>query len=112
MRQFLEQPSHYWIAAERDSRPLGFLLAYALPRIDQDRARLFLHEIEVLPEFRRQGIGSAMINFIRDILRREQMLSAFVLANRSNPNAIVFYESTGAVAPTGDDLLLVYPGVD
>ena len=45
---------------------------------------------------------------IREIARRERKMSAFVFTNHSNQAAVAFYESTGARAANGDDLMFVY----
>ena len=69
---------------------------------------MFIYEIEVAPKHQRKGIGTALINFVLDIVRKEKMYSAFVFTNHSNEGAVAFYKSTGAVIENGDDLLFYY----
>ena len=59
-------------------------------------------------EFRRKGIGTALIGFILDVARQEG-IETFVFTNHANEGAVAFYEHTGGVIENGDDLLFVYP---
>ena len=66
------------------------------------------YEVEVAPEFQRQGIGSALIDHILAIARRDG-IETFVFTNHSNKAGVEFYKSTGGIIENGDDLLFVYP---
>jgi ribosomal protein S18 acetylase RimI-like enzyme len=108
MERFLSNPANYLVVAEVNEELVGFLLAYALDRLKEDSHKMFIYEIEVAEGYRRQGIGSALISFVRDIVREEKMLSAFVFTNHSNEPAVEFYKHTGGKIENGDDLLFVY----
>lgn len=107
---FLADPKHYLFVAEREGVLTGFLLAYRLDRPDGQEPMLFLYEIEVAAEHRRQGIGSELLAAALEIVKREGWKEAFVLTERSNAAAVAFYESTGGRTEGGDDLLFVYEG--
>jgi ribosomal protein S18 acetylase RimI-like enzyme len=108
LQGFLANPHNYLLVAEADNRLAGFLLAHALQRLKQDSYKMFIYEIEVSEDFRRQGIGAALINHIREIVRQENLMNAFVLTNYSNQGAVEFYKSTGGKIANGDDLMFVY----
>jgi ribosomal protein S18 acetylase RimI-like enzyme len=111
MERFLSDPTTYLIVAELDGEIAGFVLTYALRRMKQDDSvKMFIYEIEVAPKHRRKGVGTALINYVRDIVRKEKMYSAFVFTNYSNEGAVEFYKSTGAAIENGDDLLFYYEG--
>lgn len=110
MERFLTNPANYLIVAHVEDNLAGFLLAYALERLKEDSHKMFIYEIEVAEGYRRKGVGTALVRYVRDIVRREKMLSAFVFTNYSNEGAVEFYKSTGAEVENGDDLLFVYEG--
>jgi aminoglycoside 3-N-acetyltransferase I len=110
LERFLANPANYLIAAHVEGELAGFLLAYALERLNEESHKMFIYEVEVAEGHRRKGVGTALINFVRDIVRREKMVSAFLFTNYSNEGAVAFYKSTGAAVENGDDLLFVYEG--
>ncbi len=61
-----------------------------------------------MPKHQRKGVGTALINYVRDVVREKKMHSAFVFTNYSNEGAVAFYKSTGALIENGDDLLFYY----
>ena len=108
MKRFLENKGTYLVVAEDEEEPVGFLLAYVLPRIDRNSAKLFIYELEVAAEHRRKGIGTALINFVRKIVKEEKFMNAFVFTSYSNKEAVEFYKHTGGHIVNGDDLMFVY----
>ncbi|HKO05287.1 MAG TPA: GNAT family N-acetyltransferase [Candidatus Acidoferrales bacterium] len=108
-QDFLADPRHFVIVAETGGEPVGFLLAYRLERMDRPSAKMFIYEIEVAEAHRRKGMGTSLIGAIREIVRREGLMNAFVLTNHSNEGAVAFYKSTGGRIENGDDLMFVYP---
>jgi len=91
---FLQHPDHYFIAAIEGDRPLGFALAYELQRIDRSQPMLFLYEIGVAEAHQRQGVASAMIDFLKRICSENGMFKMFVIADASNTAALRLYDST------------------
>ena len=109
MERFLADPATYLIVAELDAEIAGFVLTYELRRMKQDDSvKMFIYEIEVAAKHQRKGVGTALINHVRDIVREKKMYSAFVFTNYSNEGAVAFYKSTGAIIENGDDLLFYY----
>lgn len=109
LQNFLSNPANYLIVAEVGNKLAGFLLAHRLERLKEESFKLFIYEIDVDENFRRRGIGTALIEYAKYIVKQEKMISAFVFTNHSNEGAIKLYKSTGAKIETGDDLLFVYP---
>jgi aminoglycoside 3-N-acetyltransferase I len=108
MEVFLSNPLNYLIVAEVDGDLAGFLLAYALQRLKQVSYKMFIYELDVVEEQRRKGVGTALINYVREIVRTEQMMNAFVLTSYSNEGAVEFYKTTGGKIENGDDLMFVF----
>ena len=75
---------------------MGFLLAYRFPRVDRDQDMIYLYEIGVLPEHRRHGIGSKMIQLLKEECRSRGITEVWVGTEADNVAARALYESTGA----------------
>ena len=69
-----------FLAAFEDSTPIGFVLAHVLPRRHGDPAHLFVYEIGVHDEFRRKGVGTALMQRLAE-LARENDLSRCIRAH-------------------------------
>lgn len=108
LEKTLADPVNYLVIAEVNDRLAGFLFAHRIDHLSRAGSQIFIYEIEVEPEFRRKGIGTALIDFILDVAQRDG-IEAFVFTNHSNKGAVEFYKSTGGVVENGDDLLFVYP---
>ena len=108
--RFLQNPANYLIVAEMGSDLAGFALAYCLDRLDRAAAQLFVYEVAVLPRHQRQHVGTALMEFLRDLVRLERFMEAFVLTNQGNEPAISLFEKTGAKREDDASILFVYPG--
>jgi aminoglycoside 3-N-acetyltransferase I len=105
---FLKNPANYLLVGELDGQIAGYLLAHALQRLKQESHKMFIYEIDVASTYQRKGVGTALINHVREIVRREQMMNAFVFTSYSNKDAVQFYKRTGGIVENGDDLMFVY----
>ena len=85
-----------WVA-RRDGAPVGIV------RLDSpNRTRCIITHIAVHPDWRGQGIGRTLIEFIRDDLRFEQVEA------ETDGDTVGFYKSCGFdIEPLGEK----YPGV-
>ena len=106
LRKFLALDSHYFVAASMEGSWAGWAYAYELPRPD-GQSMLFLYSIEVAAEYRRQGVATAMLSYLRRVADEHRMKELFVIANRSNVAAVALYKATGGVVE-GEDLCFVY----
>ena len=73
---------------------------------------MFLYEIDVAPEYQRQGVGTALIRVLERICRDEGFAEMFVFTNRSNTAAMRLYASTGAHTEADDEQMFVWTYVD
>ncbi len=108
LKNFLKNPHNYLLIAENDGKPVGFLLAYTMQRIDQDAIMIYIHEIEVTKEHRRKGVGKNLIEKLQHEAAQEKAVKSFVITNSSNLAACKLYESTGAKRPNQDDVVFIY----
>jgi ribosomal protein S18 acetylase RimI-like enzyme len=101
-RHFLAQPDVHLLVALEADEPLGFLLAYELLRRHGDPIRLFVHEVCVRTERRREGIGRRLLDSLWAIGRERGIGSAFVLAQADDRGAVAFYRAAGGKRSKGD----------
>lgn len=95
MRAFLADPDHYLIVAAIEQNVVGYIVAYELKRVDRDAAMMLLYEIGVLKANRKRGIGSVLIDCIKDICRERNIIKMWVIADRANIPAVKLYTETG-----------------
>ena len=107
LTKFLASDSHYFVAASLDNVCAGFAYAYELLRPDGS-SMLFLYSIDVHPDFRRRGVATALVAFLRRVAEVRRMKELFVIAERSNEAAVALYRATGAVVEGGESLCFVY----
>jgi aminoglycoside 3-N-acetyltransferase I len=103
LRAFLARPENLLIVAGEPGAPAGFLVAYALDRVDRARRMACLYEIEVAESRRGRGVGRALVDELLAWCRRERVMKAWVVTSRSNTAAVRLYETAGARPGAGDD---------
>ncbi len=83
------------LATLQGDTPVGYLVAHQFPSLSGDRL-VYLYDIEVSPEKRRLGIGTALVTRLKDVCREQGVDSIWVGSSRDNQAACALWESTGA----------------
>jgi ribosomal protein S18 acetylase RimI-like enzyme len=96
MRALLAREENYLYVASVDAAPVGFLLAYRVPRVDRDQDMVYLYEIDVVAEHRRRGVGSLLVRALKEECRGRNVMKMWVGTETGNVAARALYESTGA----------------
>ena len=92
---YLADPSVlHWVAQEGD-RVVGHLLCYVERRRAGDPRQLLLYEVGVRESHRRRGVGTALVEAMRNWMRVESVEKVWVLAD--NPGAEAFYAACGFI---------------
>ena len=95
-----------------DGTVAGFVRGTELRRLDGPERQMFLYEIDVAPEYQRQGVGTALIRALERICRDAGFAEMFVFTNRANTAAMRLYASTGAHTEADDEQMFVWTYVD
>ena len=91
----LQDPRTVFLVAFDDDEPIGFVLAYELPRRHGLNVTLIVYEVEVDDAHRRRGIATQLLRELEQIARRRGVEEAFVLTETDNLAANRLYESMG-----------------
>jgi GNAT superfamily N-acetyltransferase len=94
---FGAKPKFRAVIAEWDHDVAGYALFYEFYSTFQARAGLFLEDIFVRPQFRKQGIGQALFNHVARIAWDENYFCMRWEVLDWNKPAIDFYNRLGAV---------------
>ncbi len=89
--------SDYFIAlvALRDEVVVGGIAAYELRKFEQERSEVYIYDLAVAEEHRRQGIATAMIGELKNIAAARGAYVLFVQADHGDEPAIRLYTKLG-----------------
>ncbi|MDF2941795.1 MAG: acetyltransferase family protein [Herbinix sp.] len=104
VRLFLSNPMNWIFACIDNNRIIGFAYGYDLNRLNNIGNMLYIHEVGVLPEFQRQGIGNQILNSIKSLCRLTGICRFFLFTEKSNQAACALYESVGGEPAHNDDI--------
>jgi ribosomal protein S18 acetylase RimI-like enzyme len=105
-RAFLSVETNLQLAAFDGDKPVGQLLAYELIRRHGDGRIMFIYEIGVRADYRREGVGRSLFEALQAICRERGVTRSFVITNARNRTAMAFYRAVGATRNATDDVVL------
>ena len=105
-RVFLSVETNVQLAAFDGRKPVGQLLAYELIRRHGDGRMMFIYEIGVREDYRREGVGRSLFEALQAICRERGIMRSFVITNERNRTAMAFYSAVGATRNATDDVVL------
>jgi aminoglycoside 3-N-acetyltransferase I len=73
----------------------GGLVAYELDKFERARRELYIYDLAVGEEHRRQGIATALISHLREIAAKRGAWVTFVQADYGDDPAIALYDKLG-----------------
>ena len=93
--RFLTDPIHHLFFALVDRRPVGFVSGVELTHPDKG-TEMFLYELAVDEEHRRRGIGTQLVEALRDLARGRGCYGMWVLTDHDNEAALGTYRRAGS----------------
>lgn len=89
LRDTLREERSFFLTAEENGRICGYLnCTYILDEID-------IHRVCVLPEYRRMGVGAALMERLMDFCREKELREIFLEVRKSNVQAQRLYTRFG-----------------
>jgi GNAT superfamily N-acetyltransferase len=90
-------PKFRALIAEQDEQVAGYAIFFEFYSTFQGRPGLFLEDIFVRPDFRKHGIGKALLAHVAGVARREHYFCVRWEVLDWNTQAIDFYNNLGAL---------------
>lgn len=100
--KFLQDANNALFIAFSEHKAVGFLTANRLQRFDNRGAEVLLYEIVVHEDFRRKGIGKALVEAAKRWAVEVGADVLWVLTNKSNTAAVALYRSAGGTTQSED----------
>ncbi|MBL6081533.1 AAC(3)-I family aminoglycoside N-acetyltransferase [Belnapia sp. T18] len=84
------------VVAEAEGKVLGGLVAYEFDKAERMRREVYIYDLAVAAEHRRQHLATGMIELLRNIAVQRKAWVIFVQADHGDDPAIALYEKLGA----------------
>ncbi len=83
------------LAALKGDEVVGGIAAYVLPKFEQERSEIYVYDLAVAGEHRRQGIATALITELKRVAALRGAYVIFVQADHGDDPAIALYTKLG-----------------
>lgn len=93
--RLLAQGTTVALVAQTGPDIVGALVAYELPKFEQDRAEFYIYDLAVVESHRRRGIATALINHLKTIAKARGGWVIYVQADHGDDPAIALYTKLG-----------------
>jgi ribosomal protein S18 acetylase RimI-like enzyme len=99
---FLADEGHHLLIGYVGGQPAGFVTAVELLHPDKPQPEMFIYELGVHPEQRRQGVATALLQRLIQLCNERGCGEMFVLCDEDNAAGMATYTGVGATAePAG-----------
>jgi aminoglycoside 3-N-acetyltransferase I len=95
LEKLLSSDTFIAIVAIEESKAIGGLAGYVLPKFEQVRSEFYIYDLAVDERHRRKGVATAMIEKLREIVVSRGVYVIFVQADLNDKPAIALYTSLG-----------------
>lgn len=93
LKKLLTKTDFLAVVAVQNDQVVGGLTAYEMERYYSDSSELYLYDIAVKTQFHNQGIGKALMNYLKEYAIKNNIETIFVEAHSEDKPAVKFYES-------------------
>ncbi len=95
LRELLSSASFIAIAGYSRHSVVGGLAAYVLQKFEQERSEIYIYDLAVLQEYRRQGVATAMIEKLKHVAAERGAYVIYVQADYGDDAAVALYTKLG-----------------
>ncbi|NEQ72478.1 MAG: AAC(3)-I family aminoglycoside N-acetyltransferase [Okeania sp. SIO2C9] len=97
LRKLLSRDYFIVLVALKHEEVVGGLAAYELHKFEQERSEIYIYDLAVSTEHRRQGIAMALIDALKNIAVDRGAYVIFVQADYGDDPAIDLYRNVGGL---------------
>lgn len=108
LRRLLADDKFIALTAWIDGRMVGALAGYEMVKFEAERSEIYIYDLAVREECRRQGVATALIEALKPIARQRGAWVIFVQADPPDEPAVALYDKLG----TREEVLHFDIGVD
>src|SRR5882724_10427012 len=94
--ELLAGASFIALVALKGEQVVGGLAAYELRKFEQERSEIYIYDLAVAAEHRREGIATALIQRLKKLAAARRAYAIFVQADVGDEPAIALYSKLGA----------------
>jgi aminoglycoside 3-N-acetyltransferase I len=95
LKRLLSSDYFIALAALKNGAVVGGLAAYELQKFEQERSEIYIYDLAVAAEHRREGIATALIQELKKIAVARTAYVIFVQADHGDDPAIALYTKLG-----------------
>jgi aminoglycoside 3-N-acetyltransferase I len=95
LKQLLSSDYFIMLAALKNGSVVGGIAAYELHKFEQERSEIYIYDLAVAEEHRREGIATALIQKLKKIAGLRAAYVIFVQADIEDDPAIALYTKLG-----------------
>jgi aminoglycoside 3-N-acetyltransferase I len=95
LEDLLAKEHVFALVAMAGEEVMGGLVAYELDKFERARREVYIYDLAVSADHRRQGIATALIGHLREIAARRGAWVVYVQADYGDDPAIALYEKLG-----------------
>ena len=95
LKRLLSSDYFIALAALKNGAVVGGLAAYELQKFEQERSEIYIYDLAVAAEHRREGIATALIQELKKIAIARAAYVIFVQADLGDDPAIALYTKLG-----------------
>jgi len=107
-RAFFQDSRNILLVCMLGEEPAGYLYAYILPAVEDERPRCHIYSLDVFEEYRRRGLGIRLIEAVKAIAVQHKCRKVFCVTNKSNVAAVGLLAKANAVTEHDDDVVFVF----
>ena len=93
--ELLSNPAFVALVAVADGNVVGSLVAYELPKFEQERSEFYIYDLAVATPWRRRGVATRLIDEVRAVARKRGAWVLIIQADGDNDPAIALYSKLG-----------------
>lgn len=98
--RFLTKEDHHILVGYEEALPVGFVTGVEVTHPDKG-TEMFLYELAVDEQFRRNGFGRALVQSLEQLARERGCYGMWVLTDEHNEAALATYAHSGGNAERG-----------